>query len=153
MTDPRQIDWEKLSREVQTLRKRSNHPNIISLQASFTLETVESGHHIRTLHLLFPLAKMDLADWMTQPRTPSDIVGYSMQERQLYLYHYIYALVCGVSYLHREVDGTVTAHHDLKPCNILVVDNKLKIADFGHSHLRPVIDGSATEGLSGLGTY
>lgn len=47
----------------------------------------------------------------------------------------------------------VTAHHDLKPGNILVVNNQLKISDFGHSHLRPIMEGSATEGAPGLGTY
>lgn len=153
MSDPSQGDWERLFREVQTLRKRSNHPNIIPLLASYTLETVESGHHVRTLHLLFPLAEMDLADWMTKPQIPSNFGRHSKQESQVYLYRSIYALVSGVFYLHREVDGTVTAHHDLKPRNILVVNDELKIAVFGHSHLRPILEGSATVGASGLGTY
>ena len=153
MTDPSQGDWEKLFREVQTLQRRSNHPNIIPLLASYTLETDESGHYVKTLHLLFPLAEMDLADWMTRPQIPSNVAMLSRQERQLYLYRSIYALVCGVSYLHRKVDGTITAHHDLKPRNILMVNDKLKIADFGHSHLRPILEGTATEGVSGLGTY
>ena len=153
MSDPSQGDWERLFREVQTLQKRRNHPNIIPLLASYTLETVESGHHVKTLHLLFPLAEMDLADWMTKPQTPFNVARLSKQERQAYLYRSTYALVSSISYLHREVDGIVTAHHDLKPRNILVVNDKLKIADFGHSHLRPIIEGSATEGASGLGTY
>ena len=152
MTDPSQSDWERLFREVQTLQKRRNHPNIIPLLASFTLDTVESGHHVKTLHLLFPLAEMDLAEWMTRPRIPFNVAKLSKEERQAYLYRSIYALVSSISYLHREIDGIVTAHHDLKPKNILVVNDKLKIADFGHSHLRPIIEGSATEAPE-LGTY
>ena len=153
MSDPSQSDWERLFREVQTLQKRRNHPNIIPLLASYTLDIVESGHSVKTLFLLFPLAEMDLADWMTKPQMPINVTRLSKEERQAYLYRSIYALASGISYLHREVDGKVTAHHDLKPRNILVVDDKLKIADFGHSHLRPLIEGSATEGASGLGTY
>ena len=153
MSNPSQGDWERLFREVQTLQKRSNHPNIIPLLASYTLETDESGHYVKTLHLLFPLAEMDLADWMMKAQIPFNMARLSKQERQAYLYRSIYALVSGISYLHREVDGIVTAHHDLKPRNILVVNDTLKIADFGHSHLRPIIEGSTTEGASGLGTY
>ena len=96
---------------------------------------------------------MDLADWMTRPQIPSNLVRLSKQNRQIYLYRSIYALVSAISYLHTDVDGIVTAHHDLKPRNILVVNGSLKIADFGHSRLRPILDGSATEGVSGLGTY
>lgn len=153
MSDPSQADWEKLFREVQTLQRRSNHPNIIPLLASYTLENDESGHYVKTLHLLFPLAEMDLADWMTKPQIPANIATLSKKDRQAYLYRSIYALISGISYLHKDVDGIVTAHHDLKPRNILVINGELKIADFGHSHLRPILDGSATEGVSGLGTY
>lgn len=153
MSDPSQADWEKLFREVKTLQRRSNHPNIIPLLASYTLETDESGHYVKTLHLLFPFAETDLADWMTRPQIPSNVATLSKQDRQTYLYRSIYALISSISYLHKDVGGTVTAHHDLKPRNILVVNGELKIADFGHSHLRPILDGSATEGVSGLGTY
>ena len=153
MSGPSQGDWEKLFREVQTLRKRSNHPNIIPLLASYTLETDESGHFVRSLHLLFPLAEMDLADWMTKPQIPPNVARLSKQDRQRYLYRSIYDLISSISYLHRGAEGTVTAHHDLKPRNILLVNDKLNIADFGHTHLRPILEGSATEGVSGLGTY
>ena len=153
MSDPSQGDWERLFREVQTLQKRRNHPNIIPLLASYTLETDESGYYVKTLHLLFPFAKMDLADWMTKPQIPFNVATLLKEKRQAYLYRSIYGLVSGISYLHREIDGIATAHHDLKPRNILVFNDMLKIADFGHSHLRPIIEGSATEGASGLGTY
>ena len=153
MSDPSQDDWERLFREVQTLQKRGDHPNIIPLLASYTLDTIESGHHVKILYLLFPLAEMDLADWMTRPQTPFNLAGLSKQERQAYIYRSIYALASSISYLHRNVDGKVTAHHDLKPRNILVVNDELKIADFGHSHLRPILEGSSTKRPSGLGTY
>lgn len=148
MSNPSQNDWERLFREVL-----GNHPNIIPLLASYTLDTVESGHHVKILYLLFPLAEMDLADWMTKLQTPFNVARLSKQERQAYIYRSIYALVSSISYMHRDVDGKVTAHHDLKPRNILVVNGKLKIAVFGKSHLRPIPRGSATEGASGLGTY
>ena len=153
MTDPSQDDWERLFREVQTLQIRGNHANIIPLLASYTLDTVESGHHVKILYLLFPLAEMDLADWMIKPQTPFNVARLSKQERQAYIYRSIYALVSSISYLHKDIDGKVTAHHDLKPRNILLVDDEMKIADFGHSHLRPILEGSATKRPSGLGTY
>ena len=103
--------------------------------------------------MLFPLAEMDLADWMTKPQTPRNVARLSKQDRRRYLYRSIYDLVSSISYLHRDAEGTVTAHHDLKPRNILLVNDKLNIADFGHTHLRPILEGSATEGVSGLGTY
>lgn len=96
---------------------------------------------------------MDLAHWMTANRIPSNVESLSKQERQKHLYRSIYGLVSGVSYLHREIDGMVITHHDLKPLNILVVDGKLKIADFGHAHLRSIDGGSATKASARLGTY
>lgn len=153
MSDPSQDDWKRLSCEVQTLQKRGNHPNIIPLLASYTLDTVESGSHVKILYLLFPLAEMDLADWMTKSQTPFNVARLSILERQAYVHRSIYELVSGISFLHREIDGEVTAHHDLKPRNILLVDDKMKIGDFGHSHLRPILEGSATDRASGLGTY
>ena len=65
----------------------------------------------------------------------------------------MYALVSGLSFLHREKDGTIIVHHDLKPSNVLVLGQELKIADFGRSHLRPLPQGSEIEATSGLGTY
>ncbi|KAL8746785.1 MAG: hypothetical protein Q9184_007696, partial [Pyrenodesmia sp. 2 TL-2023] len=152
-SSPAQGDWGKLFREVQTLRKRGDHPNIIPLLASYTLDTVESGHQVKTLHLLLQIAEMDLADWMTKTQIPPPAASLSVEERQAYLFHHIYALVSSISHLHREVDGIVTSHHDLKPRNILIVGGILKITDFGHAHLLPIIEGSATEGTAGLGTY
>lgn len=94
---------------------------------------------------------MDLAHWMTANKIPPNVANFSRRERQRYLYRSIFGLVSGICYLHQEVEGRVITHHDLKPLNILMVDDELKIADFGHAHLRPTIEGSASEGR--LGSY
>ena len=140
-------------REVRTLRQRQNHENIISLLAAYQQTIDESGYPVKTLHLLFPWAEGDLKQWINQRQTPSNVEALSRKERQNFLYRCIYGLVSGVSYLHSEIEGSLTTHHDLKPGNILWVGGELKIADFGHSHVRPVIEGSRTEGESEVGTY
>ncbi|KAL8714063.1 MAG: hypothetical protein Q9225_006638 [Loekoesia sp. 1 TL-2023] len=145
-------DKELYLREVETLRKRK-HPNIVPLLASYTKDTTESAYTVTFLHFIFPLAEMDLYDWMTFSRPPPWVQKLPRLERRAYLYRSIYGLVSGLSFLHREKDGEITAHHDLKPTNILVFGEELKIADFGRSHLRPLADGSETQGASGLGTY
>ncbi|KAL9121112.1 MAG: hypothetical protein Q9187_002336 [Circinaria calcarea] len=139
-------------REINTLRQRQ-HPNIVPLLASYTLKTVESEVAVKTLHLILPLAEMDLADWMVLPQPPDWLQELPRPERRACLYRFIYALVSALSFLHREKDGMVTAHHDMKPGNILVFEQELKIADFGRSHIRPLVKGSETEAASGLGTY
>ena len=103
------------------------------------------------MYLLFPWAEMDLDDWMTSAHVPTLLQDYSPSRRREYLFRSMYALVSALSYLHRELDGFITSHRDLKPKNILVVGHDLKIADFGRSHLRPVDGGSETEGIDGLG--
>lgn len=108
---------------------------------------------MRTLYLVFPSADMDLEMWMTNSQIPAPPQGYSRSERRGNVYCPIYALVSGLSYLHREDEGLITSHHDLKPSNILVIGNNFKIADLGPSHLRPADGGSETEGADGLGTY
>jgi serine/threonine protein kinase len=54
-----------------------------------------------------------------------------------------------VSYLHREINGEATAHHDLKLINILFLetDQIFKICDFGTSKLYREDEGSATSGI------
>ena len=140
-------------REVRTLRQRQNHENIISLLAAYQQTIDESGFPVKTLHLLFPWAEGDLKQWINQRHTPSNVEALSRKERQNFLYRCIYGLVSGVSYLHSEIEGSLATHHDLKPGNILWVGGELKIADFGHSHVRPVIEGSRTESESEVGTY
>ncbi|KAL8779153.1 MAG: hypothetical protein Q9213_007079 [Squamulea squamosa] len=96
---------------------------------------------------------MDLEMWMTRSETPTLLQLFPRSERRSYIYHSMYGLVSGLSYLHREHDGLITSHHDLKPSNILVIGQDFKIADLGRSRLRPADGGSETEGANGLGTY
>ncbi|KAL8921173.1 MAG: hypothetical protein Q9172_004169 [Xanthocarpia lactea] len=144
-------DEERYRREIETLRRRE-HPNIVPLLASYTLETMDSGSVMKSLHFITPLAQMDLAEWMVHPEPPPWLQVLEPSETRGFLYRSIYALVSGLSFLHRENKGTITAHHDLKPKNILVFGQDLKIADFGSSHLRPLAEGSETQ-RGPLGTY
>ncbi|KAL9621354.1 MAG: hypothetical protein Q9160_004245 [Pyrenula sp. 1 TL-2023] len=139
-------------REVETMRQRT-HPNIVPLLASYTLTRESSRADLRSLHLIEPYAEEDLADWMNKMHAPAWIQGKTQVERLMFLYDSIFGLVSGLSFLHRANNGLITAHHDLKPRNILVIGEELMIADFGRSHLRPLIGGSETSGATGLGTY
>ena len=107
---------------------------------------------MRSLHFITPLAQMDLAEWMVHPEPPLWLQGLGRSETRGFLYRSIYALVSALSFLHREKEGKIAAHHDLKPKNILVFGQDLMIADFGSSHLRPLAEGSETQRIP-LGTY
>lgn len=133
-------------REVETLRQRE-HQNIVPLLASFTINALHSEE--RSLNILFPWADMNMTQWLRLDCSP---LGNSVGIRD-WLYREIFALVSAVSFLHREIDGIVTSHHDLKPDNILWLGGSLKICDLGRSHLLPAADGSETEGRAGLGTF
>lgn len=139
-------------REDETLRNRE-HPNIVPLLASFTLAFMESEVEMKSLNLLFPYADMDMERWMHLSRTPSWLNDLGSEQRRQYLYQSMYSLVSAISFLHRELDGMITSHHDLKPKNILVMGQTLKICDFGRSHMTPLDLGSETEGRPGLGTF
>ncbi|KAL8724979.1 MAG: hypothetical protein Q9181_006583, partial [Wetmoreana brouardii] len=143
-----QDEWERLCREAITLEKRQ-HPNIVPLLASYFQESVESKTDIKTLHLIFPWADMDLKQWMACAPTQNSTEDAQVR---IGLYRQIYALVSGLSYLHRVIAGEFTSHHDIKPKNILVFGREFKLADFGNSHLRPSDLGSET-GKDPLGTY
>lgn len=99
-------------REAETLRQRE-HPNIVPLLASYTLPTIESRALVTNLHLIFPLAEMDLKDWMHLSQPPDWLQGLPEPKRRACLYRFIYGLVSCLSFLHREKDGAITAHHDL----------------------------------------
>ncbi|KAL9596846.1 MAG: hypothetical protein Q9219_005516 [cf. Caloplaca sp. 3 TL-2023] len=154
LSDPK--DEPIYLREVETLRVRE-HRNIVPLLASYSMKTTASDT-IDPLHVIFPFADGgNLADWMKHRSPPAWLQSGSAveqrREQRKFLYHSIYALVSGLSSLHLETDGTITAHHDLKPRNILIFGRDLKIADFGRSHLHLQIQGSETAVNSGLGTY
>ena len=141
-------EWDRLVREAVTLEKRK-HPNIIPLLASYFLKTAESETDVKTLHLTFPWADKDLADWMAEAPTQNPIEDEQIRRD---IYRKFYALVSGLSYLHREIAGEFTSHHDIKPSNILVFGPEFVLGDFGNSNLRPSCRGSKTW-RNVLGTY
>lgn len=148
-----QDKWEIMMREVETLRARQ-HPNIIQLLASFTERDIESNFEALHLNLLFPYAEMDMYKWLNLTATPESRFGIrDTHQRKEYIYSTIASLVDALSYLHREQDGIITSHHDLKPRNILLVGETWKIADFGRTHLIRLKDGSETEAQKPLGTF
>lgn len=86
--------------------------------------------------------------------TPGGLGGeHGPRFRKEYLYKTILSLLSAVSYLHREIDGQVTSHHDLKPANILLVEERWMIGDLGKSHMKELASGSTTAGQDGLGTF
>lgn len=141
-------------READTLRKRE-HENIVPLLASFTLNTFESEYEVKSLNLIFPYAESDLERLMNSPKKPQWLCSQhsGRHDERTYLYNAIYSLVSALAFIHREIGGMITSHHDLKPKNILVIGETLKICDFGRSHLIPLEQGSETEGQKGLGTF
>lgn len=138
-------------REIETLRKRE-HKNIVKLLASFTETRDESGYEHNFLHLMFPWAEINMDEWMKVKHAPDWLLTQTRNEQRKYLYTVLHDLISALAYLHKEIEGKLTSHHDLKPNNVLVYREKLVIADLGCSHLRSAEMGSETE-VFGLGTY
>jgi ankyrin repeat protein len=140
-------------REVIALRHR-RHPSLVPLLASFTEYTIESSVEAEFINMLFPYAEMDMEKWLFLPNPPALLACKSRQEQRLYLYTSMYDLLSALAVLHREVDGLITSHHDLKPRNILVIKGKLVIADLGMAELvhMSAVGGSGVNGTKGLGT-
>ena len=93
-------------------------------------------------------------DWMRLPHPPEHLRGpEEPRRRKEYLYQTIMSLLSGVSYLHREIGGVFTSHHDLKPHNILLLGEQWKICDFGMTRLRSLDEGSKTERILGSKVY
>lgn len=140
-------------REVQTLRARE-HPHIVPLLASYTEHSIESGYGVRSLNLFFPYAEMDMYQWLYLSKTPANLPKtWAQPQLKDYIYGIILSLCSALAYLHREVDGLISSHHDLKPKNIILFGQSWKIADFGRTHLIDLKTGSDTEGQCGLGTF
>ena len=144
--------WKKLYREVEILQQR-RRPNIISLLGSYYLETFKSDNYFQTLHLLFPWAELDLASWIIRRRIPDKLKDVSGHKCLLCIYCCMYGLVLGVLYLHREFEGIATTHYNLKPKNILVLDNQFKITNFSRLYLRLNTDRLATGDATEVNTF
>eukprot|EP00700_Malawimonas_jakobiformis_P002338 EC723902.1.p1 GENE.EC723902.1~~EC723902.1.p1 ORF type:complete len:174 (+),score=20.40 EC723902.1:116-637(+) len=99
-------------REIQALRRLSPHSNIIKLQEVIYDRTTGK------LALVFELMDMNVYELIRGRRT------YLAEEK---VKHYMYQLLKSLDHMHRN--GIF--HRDIKPENILLMDDKLKLADFG----------------------
>ena len=136
--------------EVRTLKARQ-HDHMVPLFACY--RTMDAQSTVSKLHLFFPWAETDLEEWMNSKQTPNMPRNLeSSQFRKKYLYQSIMSLLSAIAYLHREINGIIVTHLDLKPSNILLFGGKWRICDFGKSRMRDVAMGSETEGKDGLGT-
>lgn len=137
-------------REVETLRAR-RHEYIVPLLASWTQTFIESERPCASLNLLFPYCRMTLDEWLNEQ--PPDWKICDPKNLKDYIYHSMQCLCEAVAFLHKEIGGKISSHHDLKPKNILVFGKDWKIADFGRTHLMDIASGSDTEGKPGLGSF
>lgn len=106
------IEQVKKLREIQALERLSPHPHIIKL-----LEVLYDGPTGR-LALVFELMEMNLYEAIKgRPH-------YLPENRVKF---YIYQLMKAIEHMHRN--GIF--HRDIKPENILLLDDTVKLADFG----------------------
>lgn len=99
-------------REIQALRRLSPHPNIIKLHE--VLYDRSTGR----LALVFELMEMNIYELIRGRRQ------YLAEDKIL---HYMYQMVKSIDHMHRN--GIF--HRDIKPENILILNDALKLADFG----------------------
>ena len=99
-------------REIQALRRLSPHPNIIKLHE--VLYDRSTGR----LALVFELMEMNIYEMIRHRKQ------YLPEDKIL---HLMYQLVKGIDHMHKN--GIF--HRDIKPENILVLNDALKLADFG----------------------
>ncbi|XP_005093100.2 MAPK/MAK/MRK overlapping kinase [Aplysia californica] len=107
-------------REIQAMRRLAPHPNVLELQE--VIFDKKSG----TLVLVCELMDMNIYE-MIREVNPRQTRGkrHYLPERKIK--HYMYQLLKSIDHMHRN--GIF--HRDVKPENILVKDELLKLADFG----------------------
>lgn len=98
-------------REVSIL-KRMDHPNVVSVKDFFIDED--------SYYIAFEYLNQDLRGYLDRLNTPLP---------ETVMKHYIYQLLRGLSYCHKSC----VLHRDLKPHNLLIFGDVLKIGDFGLS--------------------
>lgn len=106
------LDQVNNLREIQALRRLSPHPGVIKL-----LEVLYDQPTGR-LALVFELMDMNIYELIRGRR------HYVAEER---IKNYMYQLMKSMDHMHRN--GIF--HRDIKPENILIMDDCLKLADFG----------------------
>eukprot|EP00359_Climacostomum_virens_P006888 CAMPEP_0204915778 /NCGR_PEP_ID=MMETSP1397-20131031/13721_1 /ASSEMBLY_ACC=CAM_ASM_000891 /TAXON_ID=49980 /ORGANISM="Climacostomum Climacostomum virens, Strain Stock W-24" /LENGTH=398 /DNA_ID=CAMNT_0052087985 /DNA_START=1606 /DNA_END=2802 /DNA_ORIENTATION=+ len=99
-------------REIQALRRLSPHPHIVKL-----LEILYDEPTGR-LALVFELLDLNLYEWIRGRR------HYLPEAKVQY---YMFQLLKSIDHMHRN--GIF--HRDIKPENVLLIDDSLKLADFG----------------------
>ncbi|XDG03648.1 hypothetical protein ABKA04_003263 [Annulohypoxylon sp. FPYF3050] len=126
----------KSERKCLELYRRLNHPNIIHLLGSFTLD----GYH----NLLFPKYARNLDDFLQDNRSGKFHSNETFASAVLGLASALEA-VHDANWRDRVKPGFYTKygyHHDFRPANILVTDSTFILADFGLAQFgaRPPIE-------------
>lgn len=122
-----EVESERQSLEMIRLVK---HPNIIELLATYKILDRHS--------LLFPLAQMDLKTFLkTKPTTPFDDKKYLFQSMR--------NLASALETIHNPFVCQLGYHRDIKPGNILLIENVFKISDFGLARFKPHTEGDSTK--------
>ncbi|CAN9202387.1 unnamed protein product [Alternaria alternata] len=155
--------WNKLLREAATLKERK-HDHIVPLLASFTAGRANREPHNRQeyLWLLMPYAQAgSMETWLEKsPDLPKrGSVGLGDDSfRHCHVRGTMLGLVSALAYIHREINGMIGFHHDIKPSNIILFlepEPTWKICDFGTANLKDPKEGTGTAFTpeNAFGTY
>ena len=136
---------------VLCLLRSLKHPNIIELLASFSFPRLFKGR-LRYEHNFFPLAESTLSSILANQETDALSLYFETDQN---LYEQLFGLSSAIESIHNyfsdEFNLTlIGCHHDLHHRNILVSKNKLLLADFGLSRLRPE---NSRSRFKGMGDY
>ena len=137
---------EDLDHEVHILSslRYLKHPNIINLVASYT-----KGE---TYNFLFPVASGDLKDLLW---SGASLPGFQTNDE---IISSLWGLSSALEAMHdfnlREFNmRQIGCHYDIQPRNILCLDGRLVLSDFGLSRLKAEENGSRSLFKRGEGSY